>query len=336
MTDPLAADRVVDAVKKTEQKARAHSEWHVSALIGAALILLALVVTLLVQLLSSDVHVSAQDLQVAVQLLHQQADKEPGLDRVILVHPPWREDLQQALHKAMPKQRVVLAPPVKQGWPAGPLVIVRAGSTPGPLGLSDYPVERSAQAGALDLQWFRSQNKTKKIGEKSIIFSHIKQIKAFFDAPAQRYLCDKYDAARQTYHCPGLPEWNHIGPQDMRINGQNQRMLWAHPHTGYKLNIELPLPAKPQVFDFVYGLADSAVAVPGGADIQLQLAVGNRILGEYVQENKMGLNHQRIKIPDDASGGMLRIIISCAKDGARHFGIDVRRMTNASAQELSP
>lgn len=329
MTDPKVSESAAEpALKKPGIKDSQQQALPIFGLLGALLIAVALVVTALVQVFSVDSHISQKDLQRAVQLLREQAQKESGIDRVILVHPPWREDLQQALHKALPKQRILLAPPVKDGLPTGALVLVRAGSTPGPLGLSDYPIEQSAQAGALQLQWFRSSVKAKNAFGQSVIFSQIKNLKAFFDRAGQRVVCDKYEAARQIYRCPGLPEWNYVGAKDMSINAQNQHMLWAHPRSGAKLNIEIPLAANTQNLDFVYGLADSAAAVADGADLHIELALGNQILGQFVQHNQRGLSHHHIKIPSDASGGFLRIMISCDKDGARHFGVDLRRLAD--------
>ena len=338
MTDAKVTEPAVGAAAEKSvlngavQPARAQ----VPALLGALLIGLGLVVTLLVQLFSGDVKVSAQDLQQAAQLIREQAQKEPGLDRVVLVHPPWRQDLRRALHELVPKQRVLLAPPVKDGLPTGPLLVLRAGATPGPLGLRGYPVARSARAGALVLQWLRVDGAAQSSATNSIIYNKIKDLNVFFDAPARRYVCAQYDAARRLYRCPGLPEWNYVGVKEMRIADKDQPMIWAHPRTGATLNIEIPLPADAAELDFVYGLADSAASNPNGAELGVELLLGNLSLAKFVQHNARGLGHQRIEVPADAPSGTLRVLITCQDDGARHFGIDLRRVGAADKQEVRP
>lgn len=316
-------------------------------LVAAGLIALALVVNAGVLLFSGDVEVAEQSLDQAAQLLTQHAAQDPHHNWTILVHPPWREDLQQALRKRLPNQRVVLAPAVQDGLPAGDLVLLRAGSTPGPLGLSGRQASASEHVDNLHLQWFvgfasGAQNSGKKgpakgalrIAGKSVLLDKIKDLTVYFATPLKRLDCSEYSVAQQRYSCPGLPEWNYVGATELEVDGQRQSCLWAHPRTGSPLVIEVPLAkfalgAGP--LSLGHALTDSAAAVAGGAEINIEVLADGQPVGRFVQKNQRGYTLDPLPIPAPNSVHSLQIRVSCPRDGARHFCLDLRQQKAKAA-----
>ncbi|MFH1811841.1 MAG: hypothetical protein ABIJ09_24095 [Pseudomonadota bacterium] len=313
-------------------------------LLGLTLIILALLGTLAVRLFSRDAAISDADLAEALRWLQERRQ-----GAVIVVHPPWRDDVVERLRQGLGDADVRLAAPVHQGAPAGRLLLVEAGWSPGPAAFSALIPHQESQVGALRLRLFEaaaaaSSAEVPEAGGRSgrsLLLDDIAALHARFELADRVVPCDDFDVATQTYRCPSLPEWNHVGPTTLAIGGRPRRCLWAHPITAGKLLIDLPWPRALKQLTVLHGLADSAAQAPGGKPVELELRADDRPLGSYTQRNEVGYQEHQITLDQDTATQRLVVEIRTSGDGARHFCIDLQAVdakspTGAPLQRARP
>lgn len=291
------------------------TRWRAIAVL--ALLVITVAWTLLVRACSRDLAVDAQAIEQLAQQLDQRA---PG--RTVVIHPPWRDDVASALRQARPKLDLRLAAPVQGGLPTGALALVRVGWSPGPGAFSTLtPIDRFA-VGALTVDLYGTPASTSAgRSEGSLLLGDVAALKVQVEVGSRTILCSDLDPNGPTHRCPSLPEWNHVGPQELSIGGQLRHCLWAHPISGGRVVIDAPWPTGASRVRLFYGLGDSAVGAPDGQPVTLELFAGDRKLGSFVQQNQPGYSEQLVTLGEPASD-RLRFAISVIRDGARHFCID--------------
>ncbi len=291
-------------------------------LLGGALLLLALLVTLAVQLFSTDTVVPDADLAAAAKLLSEQ-----GSGQVVVVHPPWREDLVAALRGHLPDRDIRLAAPVRDGLPTGQLALVEAGWSPGPGAFSGLRPLASQQVGSLALSFYDAggaATAAKAQGGRSLLLDDLKKLQARFERGSQTIVCDQFDPAGPRYDCPPLPEWNHIAATTQTLAGKPQRCLWAHPLTDGTLVIEAPWPRGARELAVYHGLSDHAAAASAGKPVTLEVLADAQPLKRYVQQNQQGYTRHLLQVDPDSDAPHLVLMVTPPSDGARHFCIDLR------------
>lgn len=136
--------------------------------------------------------------------------------------------------------------------------------------------------------------------------------------------------------CPGRPDWNHVGPSSLKVEGRDWAAVWAHPVSGSQLIIdagELPLWDR---VELEAAFSDEAAAMPGGATVEITLeveGVGTRRLSRV---NRRGIIE--VEMPT-ARGGKahVRVLITTVNDGRRHLGINLRTIeVRATARAAEP
>lgn len=291
------------------------ARWRAIAVL--AVLAIAVVWSLLVRGCSHDAPVDVQTVEQLAQQLDQRA-----AGRTVVIHPPWRDDVASLLRQARPKLDVRLAAPVQAGLPTGALALVRVGWSPGPGAFSTLsPIDRFAVADlAVDLYGTPVSAATGR-GDGSLLLGDVAALQVQVEVGGRTIVCSDLDPNGPTHRCPSLPEWNHVGPHDLVIGGQNRHCLWAHPISGGRIIIDAPWPLSASRIRLFYGLADSAVGAPDGQPVTLELFAGDRKLGSYVQPNQPGYNEQLVALGEPASE-KLRFVVSVTQDGARHFCLD--------------
>lgn len=295
------------------------------SLLVLALLAIAVVWSLVVVVFSGDAEVTDDSLQ---QVSHYLQTKTGP--RVVVVHPPWRDDIAGALRQKLGNADVRLAAPVDNGLPAGHLALLLVGSSPSPGAFAGMAASDQFAAGELRLLLYQgSPLKVDKVAAEpdmavdSILLRSVKQLQVAVELGERRIECNLFDPAGPRYNCPGLREWNHVGARMLNIGGQSRRCLWAHPITDGRVVISAPWPRAHSLRLF-HGLADTAVASAGGKPVHIELLAGERQIGRMVQRNLRGYNSQVVELGAEPADGRLVIAITTPHDGARHFCLDAQ------------
>jgi len=303
-----------------EVDAERFPRWRAIVILG--LLGLALLWGLAVLALRGDVAVADADLEAMAG--HIEAELPRG---VVVVHPPWRDDVAARLRVRLPRKDVRLAAPVQEGAPRPPLALLRVGASPGPGGYSGLLPGRQARHGPLALELYSAGALVKPVVApstgRSLLLDDVAALKARVVIGDREVVCDDFDPAGPRYRCPTLPEWNHVGRRSLEIGGAARDCLWAHPITGGRIEITAPWPSGASHLTVWHGLADTAAAAPNGQPVSLEVRAGERLLERIEQKNAPGWNQHNVELGEEAAD-VVTFVITTPHDGARHFCIDAR------------
>lgn len=129
------------------------------------------------------------------------------------------------------------------------------------------------------------------------------------------------------WSCPGEAEWLYAAPRSLRIGGNDELCVWAHPTTGGAVTFVLPAPEAPRagrklVLEVKAGLVDDAVTgTPGGASVTTDILQSNRRVGQVVAPNQVGWH---VGTADVLPGKEVLLRITTPRDGRRHHCLQAR------------
>jgi hypothetical protein len=231
----------------------------------------------------------------------------PG-DRV-LVHPPWRDDVVDAVAAVVPGHLVTeaFAPRHGEAWPA--LVVIADRRWPLPRAIADRAGDPVATDGAIALYRVAAS------GGGDGAFDLAGASVYVDDAVAGRVACP-WSAARGRHVCAGLPEWMTVGDDTLTIDGAATRCTWSHPRTGATLVIDYGLVDVDGVVSLDVALSDGAVANARGAAVTAALFVDDDEARVTVQRQR-GFHSARVDVGDPRQA-RLRLQFTTPDDGQRH------------------
>lgn len=129
------------------------------------------------------------------------------------------------------------------------------------------------------------------------------------------------------YRCPGQPDWLYAAPRQLRIDGKDQRCIWAHPTNGGAVVFSIPAPpAAPKGYALQLrvrsALTDDAVHLTSdGAAVRTRVKQGERMVGQVVRSNAIGWAEGRFGVDSEDA---IRLEVTTAKDGRRHHCLDAQ------------
>lgn len=137
------------------------------------------------------------------------------------------------------------------------------------------------------------------------------------------------------WSCPGRPDWNHVAPTVLEVEGRDYACLWAHPVAGHELVIELAPRERGDELRLSAALSDAAVATPEGAPVELALEVEGAGTRTLVRSNERGV--AQLSVPISRPSARLRLTVKTRHDGRRHLGINLEGIAKrAPAPTTSP
>lgn len=271
-------------------------------------------------------HALAQVAQAAASLA-------PGA--LVLVHPPWRTDVADALRSQVAPHPVGLALPVGAAEGLTPLMLVSVPHAPPPGATARWRPDRVQQVEDLTLSFFggtgqpRAARQPQAQAQAQAASASPPPGNATWSARqalAQAKVdvvgkdgtvhpCNRWDAGQRRWACPGMNEWNWVGPTVLPVGGVAQTCLWMHPVTGAALVVQFPAVAA-GTLTVGHGLADGAAANPQGQPLDVVVTAGAQRLA-FRHDNAPGWRQHQLAV--EAPGTALRVEITTPHDGARHF-----------------
>lgn len=239
---------------------------------------------------------------------------------VVVVHPPWRDDVERALRDAglTPEAGTIttaLAPRSTDPLPA--LLVVReAGGVALPALLRDS--EEVARDGVLVLE--RPRPRLPPNGPRDLL-ADLAQVNVEVRL-RQRTVACPWDAPAQRHTCEELPEWMYVGHETLPVGGKREACTWAHPITGGSVVLSLPAGGLAGAVVVELALTDTAADNAHGAAVTAALQVDEVEMGRVTQRGRRGFARTRVDVPRDAR--TLALHITTPHDGQRHTCVRLR------------
>lgn len=246
-------------------------------------------------------------------------------DRV-LVQPPWRLDVLDALDQAQEVPRGVevgVALSRAHAAPLGRLLVLQDPGWPLPRAL-----ERALEgADTLDetlplrVLWHApapfAGGDDAETNEWS---SRLAEADVWVEtADGQRIEC-AYRASAARHVCPGLPSWMYVGPQRVRVAGNDETCIWTHPISGGRVVTRFSGVPLPKAWELSGALSDQAAGLATGATVTLALRVAAHDVLRLERQHDKGFATARARpraaAPESAD---VEVIVSTSDDRMRHF-----------------
>lgn len=233
---------------------------------------------------------------------------------IVIVHPPWRDDIVAAVAPLLSWHMVTEAFTRNHGdpWPA--LVVVAEGVHPWPAALE---AERERQQAPIvddnGVRFFRLA--------ASDVSSPLQLAEArvsVIDAAGTTTTC-AWQAAQKAHRCPGLPAWMHVGDEDLPVDGRRQRCTWAHPASNGRVVIDYGVVDVSRGLRLEAALTDSAVRNQQAAPVTVSVELehdGARKVHDVTVHKKPGF--VGTDVPASPAGTRVSVVVTTPNDGQRH------------------
>lgn len=258
------------------------------------------------------------------------ANSQPWIDAVasvkdelqpgdtVLVHPPWRDDVLDALKQAdaLPRGvRATVALALPHGQAPGRVLLVADPTSALPRARKKQLVgTQTRRVSGIDLSWLGAAPEQ----SADIDFTaRVALARVHVEKADGTVIKCAWNDGRNRHLCPGLPSWMYVGADTKVIGGRSEACTWSHPITGGKVVIRwdgMPLPPK---LELAHGLSDQAAGNPSGAPVTLTLRADGAQIARSVRTNARGMRKERVSVPDGATS--LELEVTTPDDGARHY-----------------
>jgi hypothetical protein len=260
---------------------------------------------------------------------------------VVLIHPPWREDVVAAAGAAgvlPPGARATAALAPRHGEPLPPLVLVMDAGLPLPRALRRrIDATRRTASGGVEIVRLRADDGADGDGEGdgSIdLASSLSQARVEVRLPGREPVPCRFSPIAQRHLCEGLPEWMFVGEQEHQVGGRRERCVWAHPVTGGEVAVRWERPTLLSGLSLSLALTDAAADNRAGAAVKAELRLGGRPIGEVTREpGRRGFAHKTFAVGSEAAPaeGALELVLSTPDDGQRHTCFRLTTFSSTSA-----
>lgn len=243
---------------------------------------------------------------------------------IVLVHPPWRDDAVRALRAAAlfpPGTAITTALSPRQGEPLPPLLILRdAAAPPLPRALSRH-VEEEEQRGGVRVARIQPDATGADARDLSDALSAAEVELQRADGT---HRCAWSPLARR-HLCEGLPEWVHVGVEELPVGGRSERCTWAHPVTDAVLVVRFPRARLLGTLELELALTDGAADNAALAPVRAELLVDGVAAASLEKApGRRGFVSTTVNTgstsgaPQGARDGSVELRLSTPNDGQRH------------------
>lgn len=238
---------------------------------------------------------------------------------IVLVHPPWRDDVVRALRDEAPLPdgaRVTAALAPRHGDPLPPLVVITDEGMPLPRALA-HAIDETASVQVDRLRVFRLVSTAGKDDDARDLTMSLSEARVEVRTRGGESVLCPWDAIAQRHSCPGLPEWMYVGMQELSIDGKRERCVWAHPTTSGSVSIFWErAPLRREVLLDV-ALTDTAADNRDGAPVNVELRLDGSSVGAVTTvPGRRGFRSSPFPVPN--VNGSLELVVTAEDDGQRH------------------
>ncbi|MBI1948271.1 MAG: hypothetical protein HYS27_21465 [Deltaproteobacteria bacterium] len=246
------------------------------------------------------------------------AEIPPG--SLVLVHPPWRDDAVAAVRAAgvvADPAAVTSAFAPRHGEPWPPLVVLAdADASPLPRALrarlederrvGSVAVARTAPGVPLGAGDAGTRDLSDGLAAAEVEVVRGAAVTRCSWSPVER-----------RHRCPGMPEWVHVGVEELPVNGRAQRCTWAHPITDATLVVRFPAVPLQGALTLELALTDGAADNAALAPVRAALLVDGAPALELLQRpGRRGFT--RGTAAAGARDAQVELRLTTPNDGQRH------------------
>lgn len=240
---------------------------------------------------------------------------------VVLVHPPWRDDVVTAVEEAgvLPKgAQATVALALPHGQDPGRVLLVRDPGAP------SLPRARRRQAsdlqrvGDVDVGWLTSTKGEAAASDASDLGAQIALARVHVEKPDGSLVKCTFDDGRDRHICPGLSSWMYVGVESVMVGGDPSRCIWSHPITDGKVVVRYDDVSLGDELRFTHALSDTAASNARGAPVTAELFVDGKSLGKSVRTSATGWQKKTFRVPSPGRAAVT-LEITTKNDGARHY-----------------
>jgi hypothetical protein len=338
-SSPGSSSVASPSVSVASSKAAASSPWTRRA--GPALAALAFAVAFVVELLQPlRGDATVERFVAAAQVASRDAAVRAQPGDLVLVHPPWRDDVVDALRAAAvvpasmrvtevfaprhgePLPAMVLV--ADEGWPL-PAVLRRRIDTLDAQGVVlagvrvvRLPAERPASASPSAASSSPSSPSSSPSSPSTIAPAGLDLARAqvhVTTGDGTRVACP-WTPSRRRHVCAGLPGWMTVGDDTLVIGGRRERCTWAHPITGGVVVVDFgAVPTPPAGWQLSLALSDAAADNPAGAPVTATLVVDD---DEAVVTVQRARGFHAAVVAEAPLAARVQVRLSTPDDGQRH------------------
>jgi hypothetical protein len=231
---------------------------------------------------------------------------------LVVIHPPWRDDIVAAVRAAhlLPADVFVTEAFTRRRsdpWP--PIVVVAEGVHPWPASLEGR--RRALGVEVVERDGVRLFRLPGDGAATPLVVLSTADVRV--QTSEGRELACPWDDRRRRHVCPGLGSWMTIGEETMQIDGRRELCTWSHPISGGRLRIDYGTVDVGNGRTFEAALSDVAVKNPQGAPVRFIVLVDDEPRALTVHRRR---GFSRLELP----GGVHHLVVEVLTDhdGQRH------------------
>lgn len=274
--------------------------------------------------LISSSNVASKAYQQAFEAIKQ----DMGPQDMVLIHPPWREDVVKILTDLPHSQWNVRTTLPTGHWAMGKIVLLKDRNGP-PLSRRILNMNRTSKTGIsseIDIQFLQIAHLDEHVDFMKLLPTASVEVQS----DKGKVTKCKWQNKTRRHICPGLPNWIYVGPHEMSSGNKTKTCIWSHPAKNGTLSISFPNPPIQKILEFEHALSSNAVRSQNKSPVTVDIYLDQNVLKKLSRNNRVGFQASKILTPL-TTVKILELKIRAKKDGARHYCFNLRTK-NAEAQ----
>lgn len=264
-------------------------------------------------LLSLTVPLVDDDEATPVQYFAALKGIEIGPSDIVVVQPPWRDDVVAELKKPHPEWNVRLAVAKKSVQPLRDIVVVRDATFELPRAWRRVATELR-DTGPVIVERLRA---TVEGAER--LLSGIERAQVVVTDANNKDTACTWDAQQRRHTCAPHPDWVWVGEREVTSGDTTRTCFWSHPVAQGHVKTTF-IGVDPTVpLTLVTGFRQTALRKRDGASVVVVARANGQKVARLRQRNVAGFSETEVQLSAYKSPVDLEIDVTTSDDGMRHF-----------------